>query len=164
MAVINDSRLLPHKLKMSLTRLPNVSFFCQSASIPGLSLSGVNISTPFSKYPVPGDKLEYEELTLNVIADEYIKTFIEMKEWMEGITAPQSFSQYKEYTKEKTPASDGDLFVFDSTDRPCIKISFIDLFPISIGSLELNIAVGDVSPLTFQATFQYTSYKITVGE
>ena len=58
--------------------------------------------------------------------------------------------------------SDASLIIMDSNKNANIQVSFKDVFPVSIGPIQLNTSDSDVVPPTFDVTFKYSSYTITV--
>jgi len=173
MATTNVNFLSPIEFKLVLTRLPNVEFFVQAVNIPGMSSGFSERATPFKVLYEPGDKIFYDDLVVTVACDEDVESFKEIKQWLEALTYPETFDQYKALTSRspgvKTPAevlnttrSDGSLIVLDSNKNANINIEFKDLFPTAIGSIQLSTTGTDVTPPTFDITFKYTSYSIEV--
>jgi len=169
----NKNFLSPVEFKFILNRLPNVEFFVQSATIPGINSGVTNRDTPFKTIFEPGDKLSYEEFTLNVICDEDMVAFKEVSDWIVALTAPDDFTQYADlnprtYGKGGEPVnsqgdgvkSDGTLIVMNSNKNSNLTIQFFDMFPISVGSVELNTSNTDLTPPTFDVTFKYNKYTI----
>ena len=174
MATTNVNFLSPIEFKLVLTRLPNVEFFVQSINIPGMSSGFSERATPFKILYEPGDKLLYDDLVVTVACDEDVESFREIQAWLEALTYPETFDQYKALTSRSPGAkastevlntikSDGSLVVFDSNKNANITVKFKDLFPTSIGGIQLNTTGTDVNPPTFDITFKYTSYTIEVA-
>ena len=67
--------LSPNGFNFSISKAPNVTFFCQSASIPGIMLGDPSFSTPFSTQPLPGDTLSYDPLTVEFLIDEQMLNY-----------------------------------------------------------------------------------------
>ena len=59
--------LKPNGFQFNIDTLPNVSFFCQSAMIPALTLSTAFLANPLVDFTVPGTNLTYDELTIKFI-------------------------------------------------------------------------------------------------
>ena len=66
----NPNPLQPNKFLLSFGRAPNMQYFCQNVSVPGLSLSEVMINTPFVDIHSPGEKAVYDLLNITFIVDE----------------------------------------------------------------------------------------------
>ena len=44
---------------------------------------------------VPGEKMEYEDLVISFMIDEYLKNFIEVFDWMSYLGFPESTNHYR---------------------------------------------------------------------
>jgi hypothetical protein len=138
-----------------------VEFFVQSVNIPGTSSGVTEFPTPFKNLYEPGDKITYDDLTVTVICDENLASYREILDWLVALTYPESFDQYKALVPRQIK-SDASLIILDSNKNGNIVIKFKNLFPIAIGSIQLNTAGTDVTPPTFDITFKYGGYKIEV--
>ena len=74
-----------------------MQFFVQTANIPGISLGELVIPTPYKDIPYVGDKVTYENLTIQFIVDEHLENYIEMHNWMIGIGFPKSRQQFTNF-------------------------------------------------------------------
>ena len=73
----NRNFLSPTGFKFTLNRSPKVSFFCNSANIPALNL-GVAVQPNYNtNVPIPGDKVEFDDLRLRFLIDENLENFME---------------------------------------------------------------------------------------
>ena len=176
MAVTSNTNFLsPVEFKLVLNRLPNVEFFVKSVNIPGISSGQTDRQTPFKTLYEPGDKLSYEDLTVSVICDEDMRAFAEISEWLVALTSPENFAQYAGLNPEtygsggETPdpdgkgiKSNGSLVVLNSNKNANVTIKFSDMFPVSVGSIQLDTSGTDLTPPTFEITFKYNGYTIEV--
>ena len=166
--------LSPVEFKLVINRLPNTEFYVQQANLPGLNSGFAERSTPFKNIYAPGDKLIFDDLNVTLVADENLASFIECSEWLTAITRAEGFDGYKGLEAPevggstqldgtgKGSMSDASLIVMNSNKNPNIHVSFKDVFPISIGPIQLNTSDSDVVPPTFDVTFKYSSYTIKV--
>jgi hypothetical protein len=167
--------LKPNGFKFLVHNLPNVSFFCQSANIPDVSLGSPQVATPLVDYYEPGDKLAYGELLIRFLIQENMANYNELYEWLIGLGFPESHEQYTNFSKsqsyrfpniraDKQQAlgnfSDASLFVLDSNNNPSMKIVFQDAFPTSLSGLEFEISSGNTDYFVGAASFRYRQYKI----
>ena len=111
----------PIGFKFEVDKLPNVNFFCQAATLPGLTLGEATQPTPFRDIPTPGDTILFEELTIRFIVDEELNNWLELKDWIFGLGYPNSGEEYRELaskTSEIKPGgdkySDGILMILTS--------------------------------------------------
>ena len=169
----NTNFLSPVEFQLVLNRLPNVEFFVQGANIPGINSGGTEIPTPFKIVNEPSDRIAYEDFVVTVVCDEDMVAFKEVSDWIVALTAPDDFTQYADlnprtYGKGGEPVnsqgdgvkSDGTLIVMNSNKNSNLTIQFFDMFPISVGSVELNTSNTDLTPPTFDVTFKYNKYTI----
>ena len=66
----------PTQFKFGIIQLPKVEFFTVSANLPGITLPAATYATPFKDIPTMGEKLEYEDLTIRFIVDEFLENYI----------------------------------------------------------------------------------------
>ena len=66
----NRNFLSPVGFKFSLVKAPKVSFFSNSAQIPGLTIAPAVQSTYLKDIPQIGDKMEFEDFSLRFLIDE----------------------------------------------------------------------------------------------
>ena len=91
----NRNFLSPIGFKFSIERMKGVDFFCQSASIPALSMQAATQPTRFNKIPQPGDELYYEDLYIKFLVDENMKNWYQVHDWMREIATPVSSREFK---------------------------------------------------------------------
>ena len=171
----NVNFLSPIEFKLVLDRLPNVEFFVQSANIPGITSGVTDRPTPFKTLHEPGDKISYDDFQVSIICDENMVAYREVSDWLVALTYPKDFTQYASLnppvfgkggatpdSEGKGVKSDGSLVILNSNKNSNVTIKFSDMFPTSVGSIELNTSGADVTPPTFNITFKYNWYDISV--
>ncbi len=153
--------LSPIGFKFAIKRLPNVSFYVQGASIPGMSMSPTSVATPFKAMQFAGDKLDHETFTLTVRVDEYMESYNEIYDWIVGLTKPESFDQYSNLKKSEFGLySDASLVILDSRANPSLEVHFKDIFPVSIGNIVFDTTRQDVNYVTCELTFEHNGFSI----
>lgn len=158
----NLNFLSPVEFRFVIARLPNVRYNIQTVTVPGISSGVTETPSPFKTISRPGDKLTYEELTMDVIVDEDMRAFTETWDWLTSITSPYSFDQYKAISESEDGIySDATLTIINSSKNAGVEIQFENLFPISVGGVQLDTKATDVNPPTTSLTFKYGSYKVT---
>jgi len=168
----NRNFLSPIGFKFTLSKFPKVDFFSNKASIPGINL-GVAIQPTYLKdIPIPGDKLEYSDLTLDFLVDENLENYVEIHRWLIGLGYPENIKQFNDFRKtdELNPTtsgreltniySDGTLQILNSNYQPQANIRFSDLFPTALSTLDFDATKKTYDYLTAQVTFKYTIYNI----
>jgi len=66
--------LSPNGFRLTIKRLPNVSFFVQAAIIPGLSMGVTDSPSPFKNMKFAGDKIHYDTFSVTIRLDEYMNS------------------------------------------------------------------------------------------
>lgn len=163
----NQSFLSPLGFKFQIQKLPHVNYFCSSASIPDLTLGQIDtIENTFIKLPTPGDKLTFGLLQLTFRVDEDLKNFTELYDWMIGLGFPDNFEQRANLSQGIQSIdkvySDGSLILTTASYVPNIEVKFVDLYPVSLGSLDFSVESSDVEYLQGSCTFAYRKYELSV--
>lgn len=167
----NVNYLRPLGFKLTFERLPNVTYFCQSANIPTISLGTAIQATPFVDMPLPGDKMVFDDLVVRFVVDEDMKNYTEMYNWIVGLGFPERREQFINITKAgrkfNSPSSsntgeygDATLTILSSNNAPSHQIMFEDCFPVSLSGLEFDISTGNTDYFQSSATFKYRQYSI----
>lgn len=168
----NRNFLSPTGFKFTLTRAPKVSFFSNSANIPGLTLGIANQPTYLKDIDIPGDKIIFEDFTLRFIVDEDLSNYMQIQNWIRGLGYPESLKEIYDLQTEKERIdtsdsklmdifSDGTLTVLTSSQTPNFKVNFKDLWPYNLTSLTFDATDTDIQYFTAEVTFKYTIYNIT---
>ena len=158
---IRQNYLTPTNFKFNIKRLPNVSFFCQSVNIPGLSFPPTEMHTPFKNVYVPGHgKLEIGQFTVTAAVDENMHNYLEIYNWMIGLTFPHDFTEYANLVEGEGLVSDATLHIMSNSKNPNVSVSLKDIFPISLGDINMSITETDTPTITFDVAFQVNSFSI----
>jgi|TARA_Y100000310_G_scaffold29761_1_gene28274 hypothetical protein len=162
----NLSYLSPVAFKFQLKKIPHVTYFCQAANLPGISVGETVQPTPFHNIPIPGDHVVYETLNVRFIVDEELRTWMELHNWITGIGFPKSFDQYAELAASSTTPgisgvySDATLIVLSGAMNPQIEVTFTDCFPVTLTEVLFDSTLTDVEYVTADCTFNYKTYSI----
>jgi len=163
----NRNFLSPVGFNFTLAKEPKVSFFCNSARIPEITLSLVQQPSYLKDIDVPGDKLQYGDLSLRFLVDEDMMNYMVVHNWLTGLGFPETTGQYKELITNddglqdsKRAFSDGSLYILDSNYNTNSIVKFKDLFPVSLTSLEFDSTQTDIQYFTAEVSFKYTIYNI----
>tara|TARA_Y100000992_G_scaffold61429_1_gene37641 strand:- start:245 stop:781 length:537 start_codon:yes stop_codon:yes gene_type:complete len=154
--------------KFNLGKYPKVDFYCNTARIPELSLSTQVQSTYLKDIDIPGEKISYGDLTLQFLVDENMENYKIIYDWITGLGFPETTQQFRKKTKDKDGIrdlaeqfADGTLRILNSNFNEVAKVKFLDMFPVSLSSLDFDATQTDVNYFTAQATFKYTVYQLT---
>ena len=171
---VNDpvvTYLKPNSFKFLINRAPNVTYTCQSANIPVLDLGAPMQNTPFVDIPQFGDKVRYGEFTIRFLINEDMSNYIEIHDWIKEIGVPYGGSDWGNSNQPSSfrdtkriyerGFSDGALLILNSDNIPTVKLSFQDMFPISIEALDFDITTSGMEYFVGVATFRYKLFTIS---
>jgi hypothetical protein len=152
----------PLEFVVTVKRMPNVQFFTQRATIPSVTKQPIDKPTPFKTIYETGDLVTYSELNLSFIVDEYMNNYIEVFNWIKGLTFPENFEQFKRLSEsEEGLRSDISIVVKNSNKNPSIVIDYYDCFPISLSEVLLDTTQNDIIYPEATVTFQYNYFSIS---
>ena len=83
--VQNKNFLSPTGFKFILNRAPKVVFFSNQVNIPGINLGVTEQPTYLTDIPIPGDKIEFNDLNLRFLVDEDLENYLEIQHWIRGL-------------------------------------------------------------------------------
>ena len=164
----NKNLLSPIGFLFLLDKARNVSFLCQKASIPTMTLGDVQIPTRgLVPIPIEGN-MRYEDLNIEFLVDEDLKNYLEIHNWMRALGLPQELKERREWINKwqmNTPSedprfSDATIQVLNNKNIANFDVVFKDLFPTSLSTLDFDVTMGDNEYFTATATFQYTLYEV----
>ena len=179
----------PTQFKFSILKLPKTEYFCTAVNIPGISLAGTPVQqTMLKDIPLPGDKLNYENLSMTFLVDENLENYQEIHGWLRGLGFPEDHKEFQntltsgndrfpgststvlgdagrtKYAPPKTGGlySDATLSVLSNKNNSVGEVRFSDVFPISLSGLAYNQQATDVDYLTASVTFEYKIYDFAL--
>jgi hypothetical protein len=163
----NKNFLSPLGFKFFVQKLPNVNFFVQKVTIPGLKMGATpEAPNPFVAIPYSGDHLLYNELELTFRIDEDMKNYLEIHKWLRGLGFPEEYGEYAEIQNEEKMLGGGlktnaTLVITSNGKSPNIECVFEDIFPIALSDVVFNTTDETVNYIEASASFRYTQYKIS---
>ena len=176
----------PTQFRFGIHQLPKVEFFTIGCNLPGINMGDAVFPTPFKDIPVMGDRLTYENLTINFIVDEHIENYRSLHEWMVAIGFPKDRKQFSDFrsntsnTPEPPPIStsqdfadtkistsvsalfsDANLVLLSNKNNAIVQVLFRNLYPVSLSGLQYAQDATDVQYLTATADFSYQIYEFS---
>lgn len=161
--------LSPNGFRLSIQKLPGLTYFSQQVEIPNISLEEYTQATPFVRVPIPGDLITYTPLDVNFLVDAQMNNYTAVYNWIKGLGFPESYEQSKQFLDSNAHDdvstvskfySDGILQVLGNTGNTVKEVRFVDLFPTALSSLVFSSANSDVQYLVGSVTFAYSYYQI----
>ena len=172
----------PTQFRFGIHQLPKVEFFTVGANLPGITLQTAPYPTPFKDIPLMGEKLDYANLSISFIVDEYLENYISLHNWMVGIGFPEKREQFQIFrdVTSNTPASgktppvdlagkaipdkslfsDAFLQILSNKNNPVVEVNFENAFPISLSALDYTQNATNVDYMVATADFAYQIYEI----
>jgi hypothetical protein len=130
-------------------------------------LGEIPIATPFVEMYSPGEKAIYDIMNVTFAIDEKMSSWLEIHNWIRGMTFPENFEDYKNLSKQSKYAnkiqpqfSDATLTVYSSSFTPLVRFNFFDAFPTSLSSFVLSTQDTPDNVLTADASIRFTYYNI----
>ena len=152
--------------RLTMEDAPNLSWFCQSVNVPGVSIESVEIATPFANIPYAGSNVSFEELSVTFIVDEHLKNWIEIYDRCIALGLAEGHEKFRLLKEKSNLTARGGtvstivLTILTSAMNPQMEFHFYEAFPISISSLDFTSGATDVEYFTATAAFRYTNYEI----
>lgn len=170
MAVTPSTNYLrPNSFKFQIAKIPNVTYTCQSANLPQLSLGSAMQQTPFVDIPHPGDKVFFGEFIIQFLINEDMSNYKELYDWVASIGVPSGGDQYGELTRRASvykpdeynnAFSDAALLILNSNNVPVVRLNFQDLWPTSVEGLNFDITSSGMEYFVGTASFRYKVFTI----
>jgi hypothetical protein len=164
----NVNQLQASKFQIIFPRISTVTYFCQEVIIPALDTTPAIHPTPFTDFPVPGDKIRFGEFTMEFILDEELWSWQILHDWIRGYTFPCSFEEYRTLNreslvtlhKEKPQYSDANLTILSALNNPKVKVKFHNMFPVSLSPIKFSTMQSADNVMIATANFRYHLFEI----
>lgn len=164
----NITPLSPNGFMFNISKLPDISYFCQQVNLPGITVGAPEFGNPFNSQPIPGDSLTYDQLTVQFLVDSDMNNYKAIYNWIIALGFPQSYDQYINFVNADQRGalselarnySDATLQILSGTNSPSQIVQFFDMFPVAIDSVVFESTNQDVQYIVGNATFRYGYYK-----
>lgn len=161
----NINPLSSNGFNFSITKIPDVTFFCQEVNLPSMTLPSIDIATPLSYDPVAGDMILFDDLNIQFIIDENMTNYQAIFNWITGLGFPANHLQYRQFidiqnlNRMMSEYSDATLQILGSNNQPVKTVKFVDIIPTSLNTLTFQSTSNDVQYLVGNATFKINRYE-----
>ena len=155
----------PTNHRVLILKCPNMTWFTQKVSMPGINNPSVNQSNMFANIPRGGDKIKFEPLIFTFKIQDDFADYLEIFNWIYGIGFPQNHEQHKallDLPSWKSLRSDISIMLMNQVLTPSIEFVFHDCFPVSLSGfqLETDLPPSSIKFVTATATFVYTTFDV----
>ena len=165
----NINPLQSNGFQFHITKLPELTYFCNEVIIPDISLPVADTNTALSKIPFVGDKVDFGNLTVQFLIDEEMNNFKAIHNWIISLGFPELHEQYTNFINSNTDSlytnevmasqSDATLSILNSSNNVVRTVQFVDIVPVSLGSIQLTSTTDDTIYLAGVAVFDYNYYR-----
>ena len=154
----NRNFLNPIGYLLKLEKFEGVDFFCQAANVPDVSMSTVEVASPFRNLPiVPGGGVTFGDFTVRFIVDEDLKNYYSIHSWMRDCG---NADQMARTTAENDIYTNGQLHIVTNQYNPAFIVEYRNLFPVALTNLQFDATMNDVEYITAEVTFKHQQFFI----
>lgn len=142
----------------------NLEFFVQSINHPGASNPAAE--TPFKRIagvPMPGNQMQYGELTMNVLLDEDLNSYTELYDWMLRLVNDEQIAKRNDFggSSSTTPTyADIVITALNSANNKNKLFKYRDCIPVAIGDIQFEAQNQGVEYVSFPASFRFSYFEI----
>ena len=162
----NTNLLQASKFLLTIDRIPNTQFFCQSANVPGLSIGQAPINSPLLDYFAPGNKITYNPLNIHFLVDEKMASWQELHSWFRSIASPEGTDERNRLSAQQSNRttgpkgySDATLTVLSALNNPLFRVHYFNCFPISLTDIQFDTKQSADDIITADGVFVFDYFN-----
>ena len=160
----NFNYLQPTSFKLTIDRknYPNLEFFCQSFTHPGMIMNSVEL--PYQRItsvPFVGDKLTFNEMQANILLDEDLKSYDEMYSWMRRNLDLAEVTPGQRTAAQPPTVADITLSILSSHNNTTKRVKYLDSIPTALTDIQFESTAGGETFITFGASFRFTYFELS---
>ena len=154
------SYLSPTSFRVVIPRVPMLTAYIQSVSIPTISMTSMEIPAykGFPRQQAPASIDISDQLIVNFTVDENMENWQEMYDWMHSIvptdenngSVNQNIDKYSEVA----------VLVYSNAKRLVKRLTFHRSYPVTMSSFEFNSSVTSIEPMLIVANFEYSHMTV----
>jgi|TARA_B000000565_G_C23564598_1_gene292831 hypothetical protein len=160
----NFNYLQPTSFKLVIDRknFPNLEFFCQQVTHPGLIIPAAEVPVRrMQSIPFPGESLTINELSCDILLDEDMKSYTEMYNWVRRNQVTNLDEQGPLNRGNKPPTyADITLSILSSHNNQTKQVRYIDAMPTSLGDISFQSTASGSEFITFNSTFRFSYFEL----
>lgn len=153
----NINLLQPTNFKVVIDRKSygNLEFFAQGVNHPGISIPAPAVPYKrISTIAVPGDTLNFDELSMTVLVDEEMNSYTEVFQWLQQIV------QNPDGRTDIPNQVDITVAITTSHNNLQKAIRYIDCVPTGMSSLEMSATNTAPTVITYDLSFRVGYFEI----
>lgn len=159
----NFNYMQPTSFKLVIDRrnYPNLEFFCQNVTHPGMIMNPVELPVRrLAGLPFPGESLTFNELSTNILLDENLESYSEMFNWMRRLLETNMFDNQAAGNTSQPNYADITLSILSSHNNQTKQVRYIDCVPTSLGDINFESTASGQEFITFAATFRFNYFEL----
>lgn len=166
----NISTLNPNGFLFSIQKYPELTYFMQEANLPGISLGSTLQASSVHDIKMPGDTMEFDDLTINFMVDEKMENYLAIHNWIVGLGFPEGHQMFtslmadikniNSYSVASKSVSDCHLTILNSDNVPGRRFTFVDAYPTSLSAISFQSTNTDVNYVVASLSLSYSYYTI----
>lgn len=110
---------------------------------------------------LPGDKIQYAEMSAEVMLDEDMKVYEELHSWMLRTQQTQTNAVDTTTASQTKTTYDIQMLILTSHNNQVRSFKYKDAFPTSLGSVNFTSSLGTVQAITVPVTFAYSQFDFS---
>ena len=159
----NFNYMQPTSFKLVIDRrnYPNLEFFCQNVTHPGMIMNPVELPVRrLAGLPFPGDTLTFNELSTNILLDENLESYTEMFNWIRRLLENNMFDRNPSGKSSQPNYADITLSILSSHNNQTKQVRYIDCVPTSLGDINFESTSSGQEFITFAASFRFNYFEL----
>lgn len=131
--------------------LQNFMLYIQNVDLPEMNVGYATVATQMTSIKHVLGKLEFGDLTMNVVNDEDWFIYRMIYYWLVAAKNPVENSKLKEFEYYKRFYVDGTLIILNNHQEKVFELQISHLHPVSIGQVQLKNSEPDkiILPITW---------------
>jgi hypothetical protein len=163
MTTTNNNMLSPVGFSFQIKKTPNINFFVQSVTLPGITLGQIDVPNQLKVVPVPGDHITYGDLDVTFKINEDMSNYLEIFSWITALGFPDNPGQYRSIEQRPSFSGDGiysdaSLTILSSAMNPSMRVEITDAFPTSLTPITLDTRDTSIEYIEATVSFRFLNY------
>lgn len=131
----------------------NLEFYCTSVTLPAITIGGIDIPFQSMKRKIPGDSIEFDNLTCNIILDEDLQVLDDILSTIQMTHDPET----NIYSINPILFT-GQLFITTNKNNPSFLVTFHDMWLETFSELQFMSTSTDENNLNTTCGFRFNYY------
>lgn len=160
---MNTNFLHTNDFLVSFTKFPNVAFFAQRLSLPGISMGTKQQATPIMPFDRPSGRLQFEPLVVTFKVDEDLSNWMQVHKWLITVGGLHDDpAALKNMLMNEVGAEFSDVTVTTMTNRmnKGKTFRFRNAWPENLSGIEFSTTDSETTYSDATMTLRYAYYDL----